>query len=206
MTALSRHPLVERIAYHLARARAWARRATAVGLAVRGAIYLSGAAALGLALAPVAGPASALPVAVVAALPPAAAPRTGGVWLLELAAVAATTVAVAGDATVPLPALIALGALLYLHHTAAALGAQLRTDAVVPAAVFRHWAGRAALVVVVSVPVILAIAALTGAAPDWPATGYLALGVLAALAVAAALCVDLGLIQPDSSDSGLDNS
>jgi hypothetical protein len=206
MTAPSRHPLVERIAYHLARARAWARRATGAGLAVRGAIWLSGAAALGLALAPVAGLAGALPAAAVAALLPAAAPRTPWVSLLQLAAVAATAAAVAGDATVPLPALLALGSLLYLHHTAAALGAQLRTDAVVPAAVFRHWAIRAGLVVAVSAPVTLAIAALTGSAPDWPALGYLALGVLAALVAAAALRVDQGLIQPDSPDSSLDNS
>jgi len=126
------------------------------------------------------------------------APRTGWVALLELAAVAAVAAAVAGEATVPLPALVALGTLLYLHHTAAALGAQLRTDAVVPAAVSRHWAGRAGLVVAVSAPVTLAIAAFTGSAPDWPATGYLALGVLAALAVTAALRIERGAIPPDA--------
>jgi hypothetical protein len=194
MTALRRHPLVERIAYHLARARGWARRATGAGLAVRGAIWLSGAAALALALAPVAGPAGALPAAALAALLPAAAPRTPWVSLLQLAVVAATVVAVAGDGTVPLAALLALGSLLYLHHTAAALGAQLRTDTVVPAVVFRHWAGRAGLVVAVSAPVTLAIAALAGSAPDWPALGYLALGVLAALLLAASLRVERGLL------------
>jgi hypothetical protein len=204
------HPLVERIAYHLARVRAWARRVTVAGLAVRGVIWLSGAGALLLALPPASRLGPALPAVAVAALLPAAVPRTRWVSLLELAAAGLVAVT-AGGQPVSVPALVLLGSLLYLHHTAAALGAQLRTDSVVPAVVFRHWGGRCAVVLAASAGLSLALATTTGRAPEWSATGYLAIGVLAALAVAVTLAVaasraDQGVVQPDPPDSGMDYS
>lgn len=170
-----RHPLVERVGYHLARIRAWARRATPTGLSVRVVIWLAGTAALVLA--------SPLPPAVVAliaalvAVLPAGFPHTRAVSLVEL-------LAIGGFAADPrLWVALPLAGLLYLHHTTAALGAQLRTDAVIPSAVLRHWARRAGLVVAGSTLVSLAIAALAQRAPvGWP-TAYLALGAAAAAAI-----------------------
>jgi hypothetical protein len=183
------YPPVERAIYHLARARAWARRVTAMGLGVRAVIWLTGLGALLLAM-----PASlrlgpALLVAVGLALLPAAAPGGGWVALLELVAIGTVAgVAVAGVADPPaLPVLLLLAALLYGHHTAAALGAQLRTDAVIPLSVPGYWALRAAAVLAASVAVGLGVVGLAGRAAAGPATGYLAVGVAAAVAVALAV-------------------
>jgi hypothetical protein len=181
------YPPVERATYHLARARAWARRVTAMGLGVRVVIWLTGLGTLLLAIpAPVRlGP--ALLVAAGLALLPAAAPGGGWVALLELAAIGAVAVA-AGVADPPaLPVLLPLAALLYGHHTAAALGAQLRTDAVIPVSVPGYWALRAGAVLLASVAVGLGVVGLAGRAAAGPATGYLAVGVAAAVAVALAV-------------------
>lgn len=183
-----RFPLVERVGYHLARARAWGRRATAAGLAVRGVIWLTGAGGLVLALpGSLRGP--ALPLAAFLALLPAFAPASGWVALLELAAIGTVAVSVV-DGSRPVPVLLAVAALLYAHHTSAALGAQLRTDTVVPLAVFRHWAARAALVLAGSTLLGLGIVVLAG--PERTGsiagdTGYLALGVAAAAVAAIAV-------------------
>jgi hypothetical protein len=176
-----RHPLVERILHYRDRVRAWARRATALGLAVRGVVWLTGAA--GLLLASPWRPDITLPIACLLALPAAAAPSGWFVWLVELLAIGA----VAANPEYPLWTLVPLAGLLYLHHTAAALAAQLRTDTAIPAAVLRRWAGRAGIVLGGSVPVGLGIAALAEAAPAWSATGYLGLGVAAAVVATAVL-------------------
>jgi hypothetical protein len=175
-----RHPLVERILHHRDRVRAWARRATALGLAVRGIVWLTGVA--GLLLAMPWRPAIMVPIACLLALPAAAAPSGWFVWLVELLAIGA----VAAADGYPWR-LAPLAGLLYLHHTAAALAAQLRTDAAFPAAVLGRWAGRAGLVLAGSVAVGLAAAALANQAPVWSATGYLGLGVAAAVVVTAVL-------------------
>jgi hypothetical protein len=177
---MRRHsPLVERAIYHLARARAWARRATRLGLAVRGTVWLTGTAALLLAAPPSMRTVALLPVAVLVALPAAAGPGSGWVTLVEL-------IAIVGVAAAPdsVWRILSLAAVLYLHHTAAALGAALRTDAVIPRPVLRRWAERAGVVLAVSLPVGLGIAVLAGQAPAGPATGYLALGLAAAVALA----------------------
>jgi hypothetical protein len=170
-----RHPLVERIGYHLARVRAWARRVTPIGLSVRVVIWLAGAAALILA-SPLP-PAATAPVAVLVALLPAGFPHTRVVSLVELLAI----VAFAADPE--LWTALVLAGLLYLHHTAAALGAQLRTDTVIPAAVLRHWARRAGLVLAGSAVVSLAIVALASGPPAGWGTAYVALGAAAAAAI-----------------------
>jgi hypothetical protein len=180
------HPLVERVGYHLARIRAWARRVTAPGLSVRMVIWLSGSAALVLA------PPAALRLAAVAliaaalAVLPAGFPHTSVVALVELLAIGAVAVSVAAD-QLPLWMVLVIGGLLYLHHTAAALGAQLRTDAVIPPAVLRYWARRTGLVLANSLLLMLGIVVLAGQAPAGWATGYLALGAAAAVAITAHL-------------------
>lgn len=182
-----RLPLVERVGYHLARARAWARRATAAGVAVRAVIWLTGTGALVLALpGSLRGPGLAL--AVLLALLPAVAPASGWVGLLELAAIATVALALVGETRqVPVPVLLAVAALLYAHHTTAALGAQLRTDTVVPPAVFRHWAARAGLVLAAATLLGLGIAVLAQRPGTGADTGYLALGVTAAAVAAIAV-------------------
>jgi hypothetical protein len=171
-----RSPLVERVFYLLARARAWARRATVSGLAVRAVIWLTGAGALLLAAPPSVRPAALVVLAALVALPAAAAPGSGWVSLVELIAIGAA-VAVFES----LWRVLLLAGVLYAHHSAAALGAQLRTDVVVPWPVLWHWAGRAGLVLAGSLPAGLGIAVLAGQAPAGTATGYVALGVVAAV-------------------------
>ncbi|MPZ26890.1 MAG: hypothetical protein GEV12_10840 [Micromonosporaceae bacterium] len=189
MTAISsrgwrRYPLVERVGYHLARVRAWGRRATVAGLAVRVVIWLTGLGGLLLALpGSLRGP--ALPLAVFLALLPAVAPASAWVALLELAAIGTVALTLVDESRqVLVPVLLAVAALLYAHHTSAALGAQLRTDTVVPLAVFRHWLARAGLVLAGSALLGLGIVVLAGQPRAGADTGYLALGA-AATAVAA---------------------
>jgi hypothetical protein len=170
-----RHPFVERIGYHLARLRAWGRRVTPTGLLVRVVVWLAGAAAL--ILATPLPPAMVAPVAVLVALLPAGFPRSGVVSLVELLAVGVFVI----DPDL-WPAL-ALAGLLYVHHTAAALGAQLRTDTVIPAAVLWHWARRAGLVLAGASLVSLGIAVVARGAPEGRPTAYLALGAVATVAV-----------------------
>jgi hypothetical protein len=181
-----RYPPVERAGYHLARARAWVRRATVPGLSLRAALWLSGLSGLLLAMPWSSWLGPVLPVAAGLALLPAVAPGSGWVTAVQLLAIGTVAVRVATPATdPPLPVLLLLGAVLYAHHTAAALAAQLRTDTVVPAAVLRHWAGRAGLVVAGSALLGLAIAVLAGSARPGPDTGYLAAGAAAAVGVVA---------------------
>lgn len=176
------HPLVERAGYHIDRVRAWTRRATLPGLLVRVAVWVTGAAALLLATPPGLQPIGLAVVVCVLALPAAAAP--GGVWVavLELIAIAVTAAASTGD-SYPLWRILLVACVLYAHHSAAALGAQLRTDAVIPPAVLRGWATRTGLVLLCAVPLGFAVAVLAGQAPAGPATVYLALGAVAAVAV-----------------------
>jgi hypothetical protein len=181
-----RHPLVERIEYHIARAVAWARRATLPGIAVRATVWLAGIVAVVLAAPPAMAPLALAPAAAVLALPAAAKPGSGWVSLVELLAIgAAAAVALDDSYSFPLWRILLLAAVLYTHHTAAALGAQLRTDAVIPAAVLRRWAVRAGLVLGVSLPVGLAVAVFADQAPDGgvagAATAYIAVGTAAAV-------------------------
>jgi hypothetical protein len=180
------YPPVERAGYHLARARAWGRRATLPGLSLRAALWLLGLTGLLLAMPWSSWLGPVLPVAAGLALLPAVAPGGGWVTAVQLLAIGTVAVRVATPASdPPLPVLLLLGAVLYAHHTAAALADQLRTDAVVPPAVLRHWAGRAGLVVAGSALLGLAIAVLAGSARPGRDTGYLAAGVAAAVGVAA---------------------
>lgn len=180
------YPPVERAGYHLARARAWARRATLPGLSVRTVVWLAGSAALLAALPAGQWRGPALPVVVAFAVLPAAAPGSGWVAVLELVAIGAVAVRAATPvADLSLPAVLVAGALLYGHHIAAALAAQLRTDVVVPVPVLRHWALRAGLVAAGSVLVGMVVAVVAGSAAAGPDTGYLAVGAAAAVAVVA---------------------
>ena len=171
-----RHPLVERIGYHLARIRAWARRVTPAGLGVRVVIWLAGTAAVVLA-SPSSFRLAVVPVAVVVALLPAGFPHTRLVSLVELLAIGVFAT------NLELWKALVLAGLLYLHHTTAALGAQLRTDTVIPAAVQWHWARRTGLVLAGSLVLSLAIVGLVQGAPSGWATAYIALGATAAVAI-----------------------
>lgn len=182
------YPPVERVAYHLARARAWGRRATGWGLGLRAVIWLAGFAAVLVVLAPTAWLGRGAVVAAVLALLPMASPGSGRVAWLEVATVALVGLVAATTATgLSLPALVLVGSLLYLHHTTAALAAQLRTDTVVAPVLLRRWAIRAGGVIAGSAVLSAGLAALPGRAPAWPAGGYLVLGVGAALVLAAAV-------------------
>ncbi len=92
----------------------------------------------------------------------------------------------------------AVAALLYLHHTTAALGAQVRTDALVSAAVVRHWLTRAGATLGVSAVVGTGVVALPAMQPAWPASGYVVAGGLAAVVAAVALAY-LVLRRPEST-------
>jgi hypothetical protein len=184
------HPLLERLGYHAARLRAWARRAAPAALLVRGVVWLTGAAAL-LVAAPETVPSGAAAVAAVAVAGAAGAwPGTGWVSGLALGAVGLVALSIGqgdhrGGGAVALAAAVA--ALLYLHHTAAATAAHLRTDALVTPVVLRQWAGRTAAVLAGSAVIGTGVVLLPEAAPAWPATWLVVLGALAACVVAATL-------------------
>jgi hypothetical protein len=185
------YPVVERAHYGAVRARAWSRRATRSAMAVRAGVFVSGLGALLLALPPPARPGPAVLAAALLAYLAAAWPS--GLWvpMLELGAVTAFLGGLAvGAHPARLPEVALLATLLYLHHSAAALGAVLRTDAVVPAAVLRRWVGRAAVVLAASAGTGLCVVAFALAAPpDWSATVFVGLGALAAVGVTAALAL-----------------
>lgn len=182
-------PIVERVHYGAVRARAWSRRATRPGLAVRAAVLVSGLGAAVVALPPPVRVGPLLLVAMLFAALSAAVP--GGIWVavLELGAVTAFVLGLAGGQhPAGLPEVTALAALLYLHHSASALGAMLRTDAVVPPAVLRRWAARTGAVLAGSAAAgLLVLAVAASAAPRWSGTAFVGLGVLGALAVAGTL-------------------
>ncbi len=191
------HVLVRRFRYYARRLDAWARRVTPVGLAVRAVVWLTGVAALVIAAAPVVNPVGGLVLAMVLASLATGWPGTIWVGLLEFAAVAALVVAV-GQGVVSLVEVGLVAALLYLHHTTAALAAQVRTDTLLSAAVLRHWLARAGAVLGVSVVVGAGIVALPATQTDWPPSAYILVGVLAATAAAAGLAYLL-LRRPESA-------
>jgi hypothetical protein len=190
-------PLVERITYHVAQVRGWARRATGVAVAVRGLVGLTGAAALLLAAPGILNAGGVLVLAAVLAGLAAGWPGSGWVFALEATALVAVVVAVAGDA-ISLLEIGLVAALLYLHHTTAALAAQVRTDALLPAVVLRHWYLRAAGVLGASALVGGWVAVLSAAEVAWSATVLVLAGALATAAVAAVLAY-LWRRQPESS-------
>lgn len=188
-------PLAERIRYHATRVRAWARRATAPGLAVRGTVWFTGVAALLVAAPPAVNPGGMLLLALVLAT--LAAARPGGFWVGALGVGVVVAVAMAvGQQAASLLEVALVAALLYVHHTMAALAAQVRTDTLLPVAVLRRWMARTGLVLATSAVVGGGIAALPAAQPTWSASAFIGVGALAAVAVAAALAYLL-LRRPD---------
>lgn len=182
---LANSPLGERLLYYLARARAWWRRTTVSGLAIRVGVWATGLAAVLLALPPQVQWTGAVPVAAVLALLPAALPHGRAVSVLLVVAIGLLAAQLIGAGGPSLGRVGLLAATLYLHHSCAALAAQLRTDAVVPVAVVRHWALRVGVVLGATAGLAGFMVVLPGL--DWSATGHIALGVAAALAVVAAL-------------------
>ena len=168
-------PLVERLIYYYQRTRAWARRATVAGLAVRSVLWWTG---VGVVLV-----AFPHPVAVLIGAVPAlvAAGRPGSHWgtLLLAVAIGATAVRLASGLPDPsVMSLVLLAGVIYLHHSISALAAQLRTDTVIPPRVLWWWAGR-----------IEGVAGLRGGGvpgkraidPGWSATGWVLAGTGAAV-------------------------
>jgi hypothetical protein len=191
------HVLVRRFRYYGRRLNAWARRVTPVGLAVRVVVWVTGLTALVIAAAPVVNPVGGLVLAMVLASLATGWPGTAWVSLLEFGAVAMLVVAV-GQGAASLVEVGLVAALLYLHHTTAALAAQVRTDTLLSGVVLRHWLARAGAVLGVSVVVGAGIVALPVTQPDWSPSAYLVMGVLAAAATAAGLAYLL-LRRPESA-------
>jgi hypothetical protein len=182
-----RHPLLERVAYQVQRVRAWARRVIPTALLLRVVVWATGTAALIIAAPDAVVPAVSAVVAAGVAIGPAA--RPGGWWVsgLELSTVVLLVMSIGQQSGIGLPAVGAVAALLYLHHTAAAAAAPLRTDVLVPVAVVWHWARRSAVVLAASVAVGFGVALLPDAAPVWPGTVPVLLGGVAVLVAAAVL-------------------
>jgi hypothetical protein len=191
------HVLVRRFRYYGRRLNAWARRATPIGLAVRVVVWATGVAALVSAAMPVVNPVGGLALALVLASLATGWPGTMWVSVLEFGAVAMLVVAV-GQGAASLVEVGLVAALLYLHHTTAALAAQVRTDTLLSAAVLRHWLARAGVVLGVSMVVGAGIVALPTTQLDLPPSGYVLMGALAATAAAAGL-VYLLLRGPESA-------
>ncbi|QSB13074.1 hypothetical protein JQS43_15625 [Natronosporangium hydrolyticum] len=180
-----RHPLLERMLHYAAQLRAWAGRTTRAGLAMRSLVGLTGALTV-LFAAPPSRLGAALPLAAGLAL--VAAARPGGRWplLLSLVSVGLVALQLSDGVGNPLLLVAPVAVLLYLHHSAAAVAAQLRPETVIPRAVFRQYAVRAGAVLAVATPVGLAVVALPAPA-TWSATAFLALGMVAAVGVTALL-------------------
>lgn len=197
MTSWHNQPLVERIVYYYQRVRAWSRRATVGGVTVRVVVWLTGAVGFLVAFPT---PAGAV-IGGVLALVAAGWPGSRWVTLLLLCTVGVVAVRLVTSAPDPSTgALVGLAGLLYLHHTAAALATQVRTDAVVPARVLGWWSGRAGLVLAASAGAALLLAGLS--TPTWSATAYLLAGAVAAVGLVVLLLWARfrWLLQPTGED------
>lgn len=175
-------PLAERVSYHAARLAAWARRARPAALGVRAVIWATGLLSVSLVAVPLLGPVPALATGTLLAAVGACFP--GSVWVggLEIAVVLVVAGVLWLGQPVPIGAVGILAALLYAHHTTAALGATLRTDALVPVPVLRRWAGRTAAVLAGSAAVGVGAVTVPDTAPGWQASALT--GVAAAATVA----------------------
>ncbi|HEY8452943.1 MAG: hypothetical protein FWJ70_06025 [Micromonosporaceae bacterium] len=180
-------PLVERFAYYATRLWAWARRVRPAPLALRVVVWVSGVGALVPVLPSQLQPATgAMAVVALAAL---AAGFPGSWWVgsLETLAVVLLALAVWLGEPLGLPVVAGCAALLYVHHTAAALAATLRTDALVPAAVLRRYVVRTAGVLAASAVLAGAVATVPEQQPGWSPSLFMAVAAAAAVAATAAL-------------------
>jgi hypothetical protein len=177
-------PPVERARYHAARLAAWARRTRPAALAVRGAVWSSGFVAVLLVAVPLIDPGPAVVAAALLAALGAGFPRSGWVGGLEVAVVLVVAGAVWLGQPVPIGTVAILAALLYLHHSAAALAAHLRTDALVSPAVLRRWAGRTAAVLAGSLVIGAGAVTVPQTAPGWSASGLMAVAAAATVLIA----------------------
>lgn len=153
--------------------------ATAAGLTVRAAVALSGGAALLVAMPADYAGTWFWPIAAAAlALCAAARPHSGAIGLNLIAAVLfwLTNTIVYGTPADPVSA-VAIGALLYLHHSAGAMAAQLPASTDLPPRVLIAWAARAGAVLLGSA--VLAVAVL--AAPALPVVVAAPLGAAGAV-------------------------
>ncbi|MFB9884279.1 hypothetical protein ACFFMN_40745 [Planobispora siamensis] len=159
-------------------------------LAWRALVWVTGTAAPLVAMPPDYRAGLVMPLfAGLLALLTAAEPEGGWVLPAQIVTVAAwlVTTVVYGYAPSPAAGLV-IGLLLYLHHGAAAIAAQIPVAARIPAPVLAAWLARTGTVSAASAAVCLLVAALTGAAgAAIPAAAAVVLGAAGALAVARAL-------------------
>lgn len=178
----------ERLALARARLRAWRRRVTGTGLALRATILVAGLAAVLTAnhSAPY-GPALAVALSVMAM----ARPHGAWVWAVQLAAVLGW---VLGTLKTDAPSLVlafGIGAALHVHHATAALAAVTRADAAVDPAVLRGWAGRQAVVLAGAGVAAVVTAILAGRPMPVSPEALAVLAGLGALAVPVAIVASL---------------
>ncbi|MFI6315921.1 hypothetical protein ACIBG8_00295 [Nonomuraea sp. NPDC050556] len=159
------------------------RRVLPAAAALRAAVAVPGGLAVLLALPPAYADGVVWPmVAVGLAVLAAALPRSGAVGVCMGAAVLLWLVGPVAYSYPPDPLTgFAVGALLYLQHSAAALAARLPLSTGVPAAALGGWALRAGSVVLGSGLLALAVTAL----PALPANVAVPLGAAGAVALTA---------------------
>lgn len=173
-------PLGERVRFQAARLTAWTRRIQPTALGVRLVVFVSGCGGLLLAPLPVRTEVLVIPLVLLAALA-AGSPGSGWATAVEITCVLGVGFEAWLGAEVSLWTVAGVAVLLYVHHTAAALGAQLRTDALVPRTVLVRWSGRTGAVLLGSAGLGLGAATLPAAASGWPAVGLTAVAVVSAL-------------------------
>jgi hypothetical protein len=180
-----RSPLAERLSYWRVRGRAWRRRATGFGLWLRATVFLSGFAVILVAApAPVRWQLGLL-LAVVLPLLAMARPDLAWVTGVEFVALAGWLIQVLLSSEPPVFVAGLVGAAMYLHHSAAALAAQCRTDVAVDDGIRRTWLHRTGAVMGGSLALSTFIAGLAGQPLPLPAPLLLAAGVTGALAATA---------------------
>ena len=123
-------------------ARAWLERLQPGAMAVRFSVYLSGLLAVLAAIAPMVGLFRASAFALFLPILPAVRPMKA--WPTALIVACVLVWALTGEHSYALAFL--LGALLYVHHTAAAQAVTMRTDTYVTPEVLIGWSRRTGVV------------------------------------------------------------
>lgn len=139
-------------------ARAWFQRIQPGAMAVRFSVYVSGLLAVLAALAPMVGVLRASAFAVLLPVLPAVRPMKS--WPTALIVVCVLVWALTGEHSYALAFL--LGALLYVHHTAAAQAVTMRTDTYVTPAVLIGWSRRTGVVLLAAAGASVLVGLLPG--------------------------------------------
>lgn len=151
--------MASRIEQRTGQFQAWLRRMQPTAAAVRGSVYVTGAVALFTAGAA----SSALPrvVAIALLLPILPLWHPHRAWP-TLVIITGAVLWVTGSSSGQYVGAFVTGALLYLHHTAAAQAVAVRTDTYVPPDVLFGWLRRSGLVLLASAVVSVPLALVPG--------------------------------------------